>query len=116
MGPMDPKIGIFLMNFVFPVVVVPLAIPMARRKIPPNPFYGFRTPKTFSSEAIWYEANAYSGKALCIAGVVSLAGLLALLPFCRLLSLWPFLILGWIVTGVPLVTAVVMSFVRLARL
>lgn len=39
-----------------------LAVPMILRKIPPNGYYGWRTPKAFSSKKIWYEINWYCGR------------------------------------------------------
>ncbi|HZQ05601.1 MAG TPA: SdpI family protein [Anaerolineae bacterium] len=59
-----------------------IALPLIQRRIKPNPFYGFRTPKAFQSETIWYEINAYSGKRLFIAGlIIALVALLVpLLP------------------------------------
>lgn len=47
-----------------------LSIPMIQRRIKPNPYYGFRVPKAYTSDAVWYEINAYSGKRLLLAGVV----------------------------------------------
>ena len=47
-----------------------LARPMIKRRIKPNRFYGFRTPKTLSSPAVWYPANEFSGRRLFSAGAV----------------------------------------------
>lgn len=56
-----------------------LSLPLILRWVPPNMFYGFRTPRTLSSPDIWYPANAFSGRALlAVAGVV--AALTWLLP------------------------------------
>lgn len=44
------------------VLFVLLGIPLAKRRVPPNRWYGFRTPKTLSDPHIWYEANEYAGK------------------------------------------------------
>jgi uncharacterized membrane protein len=64
------------------LLLAALAIPMIQRRIKPNPFYGFRTPKTLQNETLWYEVNAYSGKRLLVAGiVVTIAAILvALIP------------------------------------
>ncbi len=45
------------------------AIPFIQRRVKPNPWSGFRTPKTLSNSDIWYAANAYSGRQLLRAGV-----------------------------------------------
>jgi hypothetical protein len=55
-----------------------LAIPLALRKVPRNGLYGFRTPKTLSDDAIWYEANAYFGWALLAASLVTAAAIVTL--------------------------------------
>lgn len=45
-----------------------LGIPLALGKVPPNWFYGFRTPKTLSRPEVWYEANRAFGGEITIAG------------------------------------------------
>lgn len=52
------------------MLLIGLSIPLVRRRVKPNPLYGFRTPKTFRNERIWYEANAYSGRLLLRLGLV----------------------------------------------
>ena len=47
-----------------------VSVPLIIRRIKPNPWYGFRTPKTMNDEHIWYEANAYSGRLMCFLGVI----------------------------------------------
>lgn len=55
-----------------PLVLVALAIPLILGKAPPNHLYGFRTPKTLSSPAIWYSANRRAGINLLLAGLATL--------------------------------------------
>ncbi len=50
-----------------------LSIPFIFELVPPNPWSGFRVPKTFASEAIWYAANRTMGIDLLIAGAAILA-------------------------------------------
>ncbi len=57
-----------------------LAIPMIRRKIGPNAWYGFRVPQTFADPETWYAANAYAGKYLLGTGIITV---LAALGFYR---------------------------------
>lgn len=59
-------------------VLVGLSIPLIQRKVPPNPWYGFRVRRTLEDPEIWYPANAYSGwcmlrlgAAIMIAAVVA---------------------------------------------
>jgi uncharacterized membrane protein len=48
-----------------------LAIPLIRRKIGANAWYGFRVPQTFADPEIWYAANAYAGKYLLGTGIIT---------------------------------------------
>ena len=50
------------------LVLMLVSRPMIRRRVSPNHFYGFRTPKTLSSPDIWYPANEFSGRRLFAAG------------------------------------------------
>ena len=52
------------------LLLIGLAIPMMLRRVKPNHWYGFRTPKTLSDDDIWYASNAYSGKLLLIISLV----------------------------------------------
>jgi uncharacterized membrane protein len=49
-----------------------LAVPMIRRRVPPNRLYGVRTKASFSSDSDWYRINAIGGRYLAIAGIVIL--------------------------------------------
>jgi len=53
------------------LIVAALSLPLILGRVRPNPVYGFRTPRTLSSPEIWYPANAYAGRALFIASVIS---------------------------------------------
>lgn len=52
------------------LLFVGLSIPLIQQRVPPNRFYGFRTPKTLSDSKIWYEANRLSGYDVLLAGVL----------------------------------------------
>lgn len=60
------------------LLVVGLSVPMILRRVKPNPWYGFRTAKTLADERVWYEANAYSGFLLLVAGIVWVVAAVAL--------------------------------------
>ena len=49
------------------------ALPLALRWVPPNRFYGFKTKFTLSDPAVWYAANAFMGRAMVAASIVSAA-------------------------------------------
>jgi hypothetical protein len=64
------------------LLLTALAIPLWRRKIGPNPLYGFRVKQTLEDTAVWYEVNAVAGKGMLADGlvVVVAALLLAAVP------------------------------------
>ncbi len=69
----------------FPLIGVASLIlgwPLARRRVPPNRWYGVRVPATLSAPRIWYEANAVCGDELVRLGLVLLVIAVAL-PFVR---------------------------------
>jgi uncharacterized membrane protein len=58
---------VLMARFLFAAVgllFVAISVPLIRRKIPPNAWYGLRVPATLASEKVWYEANAISGREL----------------------------------------------------
>jgi uncharacterized membrane protein len=55
-------------SIVAPILIMILSIPMIFGLVPPNRLYGFRTPKTLSSDQVWYPANRAAGIALLVAG------------------------------------------------
>lgn len=52
------------------IIFILVGIPLMRRSIAPNTLYGYRTRRTLSDPAVWYEVNAVSGKHLSILGVI----------------------------------------------
>ena len=65
------------------ILLAALSVPLMRRRVPPNAFYGLRIPETLEDEEVWYEANARSGKDLLHVGLATLlgSGLFALIPW-----------------------------------
>ncbi|MEP6571729.1 MAG: SdpI family protein [Gemmatimonadota bacterium] len=66
----------------FPLIgLVSLVVgwPLARRRVPPNRWYGVRLPATLSNPTIWYAANAECGEGLVRLGAVLLVVALGLL-------------------------------------
>src|SRR5260221_3533981 len=59
------------------VVTALTSLPLALRLVPPNCIYGFRTRFTRSSRAVWFDANAFVGRAMLAASLVSAFLLLA---------------------------------------
>jgi hypothetical protein len=90
-------------------VLATISIPLIIKVVPPNGAYGFRNSVTLSSADVWYSANAFTGWAL-LAGVVVSAGILIVLPATA--KRWQLLA----TFVLPLIVAVVASFVYLDRL
>jgi hypothetical protein len=53
--------------------------PLARRRVPPNRWYGVRIRATLTDPAVWYEANAVCGDGFVRHGIVLLTVALVLL-------------------------------------
>jgi uncharacterized membrane protein len=100
------------------LLFIAISQPMIRRQVKPNPFYGFRTPKTLSNEDIWYAANEYCGKALTAAGGIMALAAVALVP----LAFLPYLgvnayVYAWLIAlTASLSWAVIISFRYLQKL
>src|SRR5438309_1453248 len=90
------------------VLIAILGIPLVLRMVPPNGFYGFRTPATRSTPDIWYPANVFAGWALVIAAAISAIVLFMLPPTTDPSSA--------AIIVVPLLGALVACFVYLRRL
>ena len=75
-------------NIIFPILFmsigllfIGISLPLIFEKMPPNDFYGFRTPKTFSSKEIWYKANKYMGKQFIWLGSIMIVYNIVLILF-----------------------------------
>jgi len=53
-----------MMNIGCGFVFILIGLPLAFRKVPMNSLYGFRIPKAFTSNTLWYEINCYGGRQL----------------------------------------------------
>jgi uncharacterized membrane protein len=63
----------YLATIVAPLLIVVVSLPLIAGWVGRNYFYGFRTPRTLSSDAVWYPANRVAGILLLGAGLVWLA-------------------------------------------
>jgi uncharacterized membrane protein len=79
---MNP-VTVTLLHGLTGLLFVGLSIPLICGRIPPNRFYGFRTPKTLSDPKIWYEANRIMGNDLFLAGAVLTLSSIAMLLIAR---------------------------------
>lgn len=89
-----------------------VSLPMINRKVKRNYWYGFRLPKTLSSDEIWYPANEFAGKLLFVAGVITTVAAIVLTPL-GLIPKMGFEIYAWallVVTLGSMLTATWLSF------
>ena len=103
---MEPKIGLTFSLFLLGLLIMGISIPLILQKIPPNPWYGWKTRKSLSNKELWYEMNRYSGKDLFIAGLVVSAGALVLFVFRTKFSEAIIAYLGLALIIIPTVVAV----------
>lgn len=57
----------------FGALLAALSAPLAMRRVPMNRAYGIRVSEAFTSDACWYDINAYGGRLLFGYGVVLVA-------------------------------------------
>ena len=90
-----------------------VSIPLVRKRVKPNGLYGFRTPKTLSSERIWYAANRDCGQALMASSAVGSVALV----LCWIVVRGPaFVFWATVISLVGLGLALAYSFAKLARM
>jgi uncharacterized membrane protein len=65
------------------LVLIAISVPLIRRRVKPNWWYGVRLPATFADKWVWYEANAASGRDILVIGVL-LVVLSVVLPWTGL--------------------------------
>ena len=63
------------------VIFIIFGVPLALRIVGPNRWYGVRTSTTLSDPQVWYDINSTGGKALMLAGALSLISILLLSRF-----------------------------------
>jgi hypothetical protein len=90
-----------------------IAIPLIFHKIPRNRVYGFRTLKTLSSDEIWYDANAYFGRAFVVANFSTSLLMLITYYFQQDIPQEYFIKLSLVILIAPSVLAVILTFHRI---
>ncbi|MEO7794534.1 MAG: SdpI family protein [Thermoanaerobaculia bacterium] len=94
------------------LLLVLVSIPLIRRKVAPNKWYGVRIPKAYTSDSNWYAINALGGRWMAAAGILlALTGAVVLL--------WPPATLTGVLIAslapVPLVLLTLVPVLRFAR-
>ena len=79
---MEPLLPLSLAFVAAGALFAALSVPLLRRRVKPNPWYGFRVPRTLDNDDRWYTVNAYAARFLLWGGIATAiaAPLLALLP------------------------------------
>jgi uncharacterized membrane protein len=91
------------------LLLVGISIPLIQRRIKPNYWYGFRTRRTLSDAALWYDVNTYAGRRLLVSGfITSIAAVV--LYFIPSLTVDGYALLMAIFALIPLIIAVWQSF------
>ncbi len=88
---------------------VVIAIPLALRKVSRNPLYGFRTPRTLADDYVWYEANAYFGRAFVIACIITMVTVLGLYAVPNISANF-FFVASIVALVVPSAVATILAF------
>jgi uncharacterized membrane protein len=79
--------SVFLLYGIGGVFLIAISLPVMYDKVPPNGFYGFRTPRTMSDPNLWYPANRVAGRNMVLAGLIVI--ITALVVFAMQKSIHP---------------------------
>ena len=60
------------------IIIAATAVPMVAGWVPPNPYYGFRTPSTMATPEEWYFANRLLGAYMIASQVVAVGSMSAI--------------------------------------
>ncbi len=107
---------LFYMELGIGALLAAVSIPLILEKIGPNPFYGFKTKKTFSNKEIWYKANKYLGKVLLIAGIIITILSAILLIIGQQFDDMMMTVLFSITFFVPIIFIIILPFIYLNKL
>ena len=72
---------ILLLTYLFlGCLFIGVAVPLIQGRVKPNPWYGFRVPKTLNDPDTWYAVNAYFGRRFAVLGLAIVVAGVALSP------------------------------------
>ncbi|MEP6901948.1 MAG: SdpI family protein [Actinomycetota bacterium] len=98
------------------LLIIAIAIPLAIGKIGRNHFYGFRTPRTLSSDEIWYPANRLAAVNLIFAGLFIWIAAIVLFFIKTQMPPQTVVIIMAVLTIAAIFFAVIKSFLSLRKL
>ena len=96
-------------------LLIALSLPLLRGKVPPNAWYGFRVPSTMGNPELWYPVNRMMARWLLFAGLITVAGSVALY-FVPGISLDAYAWLSLLLFTAPLTVGIFASVRRLRQL
>ena len=106
-------IGAILFFLLTGLLFVLLSIPMIKRRVKPNAWYGFRIPETTDNPEIWYPANVYAGKGLRISGLLTMiASLITLLIPGLTFDGYAMVVMGVMLAGVLMTLALSIRYAK----
>ena len=103
----------FHVHLGFGALLVVFSVPLVLRWVPMNRAYGIRVAEAFSSEARWYDINAYGGRIFLVYGFLLIGFALAtrdLAPPAT--SLWSPVFHGAPMIGVLLLLPLIRAYAR----
>ncbi len=105
---------IFVLHLGVGLLMIGLGFPLWQRMVPPNRWYGFRTPSTCSDARLWYPTNRTTGMWLMLTGAAMAAT--SLITFLSELPVDPAALINVVVMIVFVAAMLVHSLVMLHRL
>jgi len=98
------------------ILLILASVPMIIGTVPPNRWYGFRTPRTQSDPKVWYPANRIAGQYLAFAGLLIVLATLGVMLLQKQITPATGATVLLIVTIGLIAAATVLSFVALRRI
>ena len=102
--------------FILGLLFIGLGLPLVRRRIPRNRWYGFRVRKTLASDAVWYRANEVAGRDMVVAGAIVAIVALASMGLADSVDPATLALANVVVFAVAMIAATVHSFHAVKRL
>src|ERR1051325_911124 len=101
---------------VMSIVLILASVPMITERVPPNRWYGFRTPRTQSDPKVWYPANRIAGQYLAFAGLLIELATLGVALFRKQITTETGAIILIIIGIGAIAAATILSFLALRRI
>jgi hypothetical protein len=102
---------IAIVHVIVGLLAIAVSVPLAKRKVKMNPWYGIRIPEAFKSEERWFEINHYGGRLMLwwAISIVIVATIGLLLPR-NYWIIYSFSAAGIILAGLGLVVVCIFKY------